>query len=166
MFSLWNLSPSRPTREIDFLGITANNPENIHKIITNISQIDCDDGVVFLDKTIECESIQEQNEYTGIRTTFFAELDKAKVKMQIDIGFGDIIHPNPIDFEYPKLLDMPFPKIKGYTPETLISEKLHTMFRHGTANSRMKDFYDIWLLSRQFDFAGDRLSEAIEILKN
>lgn len=162
MFSIWNLSASRPTRDIDFSGITSNNPKNIHKIITNICQINSNDGVAFLDKTIECEPIQEQNEYTGIRSTFLAELDKSKIKMQIDIGFGDIIYPDPIAFEYPTLLDMPSPRVKGYTPETLISENLHTMFRHGIANSRMKDIYDIWLLSRQFTFSGDRLSEAIE----
>ncbi len=163
MFSIWNLSSSRPTRDIDFLGITTNTPENIHKIITNICKISCiEDGVRFLDETIQCESIQEQNEYTGVRATFLAELDKARIKMQIDIGFGDIIHPEPMDFKYPTLLDMQSPVIRGYTTETLISEKLHTMFRRGAGNSRMKDIYDIWLLSRQFDFAGNRLSEAIK----
>lgn len=162
MFYVWNLSSSRPTRDIDFLGITSNNPDNIKQIINDICDINCSyDGLIFIKNSIQCEKIQEQNEYTGIRATLFAELHQANIKLQIDIGFGDIIHPNPITFEYPTLLNMHSPHIKGYTANTLIAEKLHTMFRHGTHNSRMKDIYDIWLLSRQFNFLGTQLQDAI-----
>jgi hypothetical protein len=162
MFYVWHLASSRATRDIDFLGITPNNPNNIHKIITQICDINySNDGMIFIKDNIQCIGIQEQNEYTGIRATLFATLEQAKIKLQIDIGFGDIIHPNPIDFHYPTLLDMQTPQIKGYTPETLIAEKLHTMLRHGSRNSRMKDIYDIWLLSRQFQFNGQTLKNAI-----
>ncbi len=162
MFYVWNLSASRPTRDIDFLGITPNNPDNIQQIVTDICQIDYpQDGLTFINDSIQCEAIQEQNEYSGIRATLLSKLSQANIKLQIDIGFGDIVHPNPTEFEYPTLLNMHSPCIKGYTATTLIAEKFHTMLRHGTHNSRMKDFYDIWILSRQFDFSGESLQNAI-----
>src|SRR5207244_631207 len=116
---------------------------------------------VFLTDELECEAIQEQNEYHGIRVHFFGELAKARAKMQIDIGFGDVVYPDPVSLEYPTILEMPQPIIYGYTPESVIAEKLHAIVRHGSRNSRIKDFYDIWFLSRQFNFDKAQLMEAI-----
>ena len=91
MFSVWNISQSRPTRDIDFLGLTSNNPENIKTIIKNICRIDCiDDGVSYNKESIHCDKIQEQNEYSGIRATLATNIGKVEIKLQIDIGFGDI----------------------------------------------------------------------------
>lgn len=162
MFHAWNLVDSRATRDIDFLGVTANQESHIKKIINEICQIDClEDGIKYIWEDIQCKKTQKNNEYSGIRANFFAELAKAKIKIQIDIGFGDIVYPKPLEFNYPTLLKMDSPRVQGYTPETVIAEKLHTMIRYGLTNSRMKDIFDVWLLSRQFSFEGEYLSRAI-----
>lgn len=138
MFYVWNLSESRATRDIDFLGIMSNNAEQIRGVVADICQYsDGTDGVIFFADSVHCEAIQERNDYSGMRAIFGAEIDGAKVKLQLDIGFGDIVHPAPVEFQYPTLLEMPSPTIKGYTPETLIAEKLHAMLRFGVGNSHV-----------------------------
>jgi hypothetical protein len=162
MFFVWNLTESRATRDIDFLGITSNSQQNIVKVVTEICDILCtEDAVKFFSETVTCERIQEQNEYNGILVRFDGELAKARVRMQMDIGFGDVVYPEPGLLEYPTLLKMTCPVILGYTPETLIAEKVHAMVRFGEINSRIKDYFDVWFLLRQFSFSGQRLSEAI-----
>lgn len=162
MFTAWNLLGKRATRDIDFAAKTHNTLENITSIVEDICQIDCtEDAVIFITKNIKCESIQEQNEYHGIRVAFDGELATARTRMQIDIGFGDIIFPHPSQLEYPTLLNMPSPLILGYPPETVIAEKVHAMMLLGLRNSRLKDYFDIWYLSHQFRFNGSNLSEAI-----
>ena len=81
--------------------------------------------------------------------------------MQLDVGFGDVVVPGPVTTDYPTILDLPAPRIRGYTRESVIAEKFHTMVRRGLLNSRMRDFFDMWALSRQFDFDGDVLAAAI-----
>ena len=90
-----------------------------------------------------------QREYSGVRIRFKAQLGSARIPMQIDIGFGDVVTPFPDDIEYPTLLDLPAPKLKAYPPQTVIAEKIHTMVEKGDSNSRIKDYYDVWLLFRQ-----------------
>jgi hypothetical protein len=162
MLVVWNLTDTRTTRDNDFLGITDNNVANVTNIIKEVCEIECsDDAAIFIADSVACESIQEQNEYHGIRVRFYGELAKAHIRMQIDIGFGDVVFPQPIDLQYPTLLGMPSPFILGYTPETLIAEKVHAMVRLGARNSRIKDYFDVWFLSHQFLFDGNQLSEAI-----
>lgn len=163
MFIVWDLSDTRPTRDIDLLGKTHNTAENIKQIIQEICCIECpEDAAIFMTDSVECEPIQEQNEYQGIRAYFNGQLSKAKTRMQIDIGFGDIVFPKPSNVNYPTMLGMTAPAILGYTPETLIAEKTHAMMRHGLRNSRMKDYFDVWMLSNQFVFEGAHLAEAIQ----
>ncbi len=163
MFHAWELSDSRATRDIDLLGTADNSAENISNIIKDICQIVDSDGVIYDEGSVQVEVIQEQNSYSGIRAKFNGDIGRARARMQIDIGFGDIVHPEPIKISYPTLLsDASVPNILGYTPETLISEKVHSMVRHGARNSRIKDFFDIWFLSRQFLFDGKTLSKAIQ----
>jgi len=81
--------------------------------------------------------------------------------MQLDVGIGDVMVPGPVEIAYPTLLDFPAPRLKGYPRETAIAEKFEAMVKLGTLNSRMKDFYDIWILSRQFGFAGPTLAQAV-----
>src|ERR1700722_3106518 len=155
MFIAWELEEARPTRDIDLLGKTSNKMENIIQIIKDICQIEClEDAAHFLMDTVECIPIQQRNEYQGIRVHFFGELEKTHTRMQIDIGFGDIIFPSPCNLTYPSLLEMPSPSILGYTPESLIAEKVHTMIKLGLVNSRIKDYFDVWFLSQQFPFDG------------
>jgi hypothetical protein len=98
-----------------------------------------------------------------MRVRFLGALDTARVNMQIDIGFGDIVYPGPVESDLPTLLDFPVPRLLCYSRESAIAEKLSVMMKLGVLNSRMKDFYDIWLLSRYFDFEGAKLSEAIRL---
>ncbi len=93
---------------------------------------------------------------------FVGFLNRSRVPMQIDVGFGDIIYPKPEIYEYPVILDLPKPYLKGYSLESVISEKFEAMIKLGLLNSRMKDFYDIWIIIHRFDFNGSNLSEAIK----
>ena len=162
MFSVWNLSSSRSTKDIDLLGTTNNSIDNITKIVKNICKIECvEDGVMFYSETVKGDVIKKNGEYNGIRSIFYGSLAKARVRMQIDIGFDDLVHPCPVNIEYPTLLGMPSPCLLGYNPETVVAEKLHAMVYHGVNNSRMKDYFDIWYISRQFDFDKDNLESAI-----
>jgi len=120
------------------------------------------DGLIFDSKTVKGQRIKEDADYEGVRVKFVGLLERSRIPMQIDIGFGDSIYPKPKIIEYPVILDFPKPKLKGYPAESVISEKFEAMVKLGLLNSRMKDFYDIWLMMRQFDFDGLRLAEALK----
>lgn len=119
------------------------------------------DGMVFDPATVKAERIKEDADYEGVRVRFVGLLGKARVTMQIDVGFGDVITPGAVDITYPVLLDFPAPALSGYPRETVIAEKFHAMVYLRSLNSRMKDFYDVWLLARQFAFDGALLAKAI-----
>lgn len=162
MLRVWDAASSRPTRDIDFLGFTNNDIDEVEAIIVDACNGDCaDDGIVFDSKSVKGERIKEDADYEGIRVKFVGYLEKARIPMQIDIAFGDVMHPNATLADYPTLLDGPGLTLQVYPRETVIAEKFQAMVHLGTLNSRMKDFYDIWLLSRQFDFDGPGLGEAI-----
>ena len=111
---------------------------------------------------MEGRKIKEDADYEGVRINFTGFLERSQIPMQIDVGFGDAIFPKPRMMDYPVILDFPKPHLKGYAPETVVSEKFEAMIQLGLLNSRMKDFYDIWLLMRQFDFEGSQLAEALK----
>lgn len=158
----WRVSDYRPTMDIDLLGRTGNSEANIAARIRDIVSVeDESDGLTFQAESIRLETVDEDSEYEGTRVLFDAELDRARIHMQIDIGFSDIIHPEPEVCELPVLLDHPPPRLPCYTRESVIAEKFEAMVKRGMLNSRMKDFHDIWLLPREFDFDGARLAEAI-----
>lgn len=110
---------------------------------------------------MEGERITENADYQGVRVGFWGNLGKARISMQIDIGFGDIVFPAPKKLIYPAILDLPRPLLRGYSKESIVAEKLEAMVKLDIINSRMKDFFDIWLLSRQFNFKGIVLAKAI-----
>ena len=120
-------------------------------------------GLSFEPESIDSERITEDADYAGVRVTFICHLGSAKINMQADIGFGDIVHPGPEETSLPTMLDYPPPRILGYTRDSVIAEKYEAMVKLGDLNSRMKDFYDIWLLSRNFDFDAIKLSDAIRL---
>jgi hypothetical protein len=154
---------SRPTRDIDMLGQTSNEPEAILTQVRDIIATEVtDDGLHFDPDTLKTEAITEDADYQGLRVVFTGFLDNARVPMQMDIGFGDPIFPFPSWLEFPALLDFPAARIKCYTPESAIAEKFQAMVNLGELNSRMKDFYDIWLLSRQHEFQLENLKGAVE----
>jgi len=162
---LWAMQgpTSRPTRDIDMLGQTSNKPDAILGQVRDIITTEVmDDGLYFDLDTLNAEAITEDADYRGLRVTFTGFLDKARIPMQLDIGFGDPVFPFPSWLEFPALLDFPKARIKCYTPESSIAEKFQAMVDLGELNSRMKDFYDVWLLSRQHEIPLENLKGAVE----
>lgn len=165
MLTAWNAPLLRPTMDIDLLGRIGNDIGAMAAIVREIcaSRVEPDDGLVFDAATVKAERITEAAEYEGVRIRFRATLDAARIQMQLDVGFGDIVVPAAVATIYPTILDLPAPQLLAYSKETAVAEKFEAMVKLGELNSRMKDFFDIWLLSRSFDFDGSRLREAIEM---
>jgi hypothetical protein len=120
------------------------------------------DGLVFDADSVQAEDIREDSLYHGVRVTLLARLGNARIPIQVDIGFGDVVTPGTVQGEFPTLLDLPAPRMAMYPRESVVAEKFEAMVKLGMANSRMKDFYDIWALSREFNFDGSNLSTAIQ----
>lgn len=162
LLRVWNIATIRPTRDIDLLGLVSNDQAMIRTVVRDICLIAVeDDGLVFDPTTITIDPISPEAEYEGVRSTFAGKLGNARIAMQIDFGFGDRITPPPRRIVYPSVLGMAGAKLKVYPPETSIAEKFHVMLQRGSLNSRMKDFFDIWTLSRSRVFEGKTLGEAI-----
>jgi len=153
---------ARATKDIDLLAKElASTLDGLQQIFKEICSIEADDAIYFDTETISAERIKEDADYEGVRIKVTAFLDKSKKILQFDIGFGDVIVPKAVDMEYPSLLDMDPPRIKAYSMESVIAEKFEAMLYLAEANSRMKDFYDVYMLCRTFDFDGRVLYEAI-----
>jgi hypothetical protein len=164
LLKTWQTPEFRPTMDIDLLGRTNNDVPLLVSNMTDILSVDIDpDGLSFFPENIAAERITEDAEYSGIRIWFPAKLDTMKLNMQIDVGFDDIIYPGPEKSEMPTILEFPAPLLACYSRESSISEKFEAMLKLRELNSRMKDFYDIWLLSRHFEFEGKTLAEAIRL---
>ncbi|HUV12696.1 MAG TPA: nucleotidyl transferase AbiEii/AbiGii toxin family protein [Acidobacteriota bacterium] len=164
MLRVWRSPETRPTMDIDMLGRTSNEEADIVAQIRDILTVDVEaDGLTFDPDSIQAERISEDADYGGIRIRFLGALDSARIRLQIDIGFGDVVYPEPAESELPTMLDSPAPRLLCYSRESSIAEKLEAMVKLGMLNSRMKDFFDIWLLSRHFDFEGTRLAEAVRL---
>jgi predicted nucleotidyltransferase component of viral defense system len=163
LFQLWTGLPHRATRDIDLLGFGSPSPDRLRQVFEDVCHLDVeDDGVTFLCDGIQTEEIKKGDEYQGIRIRIDARLGTARIPLQVDVGFGDAITPGPLDATYPTLLEFPPPQVKVYPRETVVAEKFQAMVTLGIANSRMKDFYDVWTLACQFDFDGLPLSAAIQ----
>ena len=116
---------------------------------------------MYLVETVACAEIREETEYGGLRVTLTAKLGTAEIPVQVDVGFGDVITPEPEDIEFPTLLEMPAPRLRAYPKETVVAEKCEAMVSLELGNSRMKDFFDLWTLARTFPFDGATLSQAL-----
>lgn len=163
MFTVWQMPERRTTLDIDLLARHANEVEKIEGAIKDICAVKVPaDGLAFKPDSVKGRIIKEDAEYEGVRIKLRCYLERSRIPMQIDFGFGDVIYPSAQKIKYPVLLDFPAPELKGYTPESMASEKFEAMVKLGDLNSRMKDFYDIWNMMRQFDFEGGMLVKAIE----
>ena len=163
MFMVWHVPERRTTLDIDFFAQYDNKIASIEKMLKDICKINVvSDGLIFDITSVKGKRIKEDADYGGVRVKFVGLLERSRIPMQIDIGFGDSIYPKPKMIEYPVILDFPKPKLKGYPAESIISEKFEAMIKLGLLNNRMKDFYDIWLMMRQFDFNGGRFIEALK----
>lgn len=164
IFFAYDIPGRRTTLDADFLAKYDNNPEKIAKIVKETCLISVeDDGIKFDPDTIVAVKIKEKAEYPGVRVKLTAYIEKTRIPVQIDFGFGDVIYPKAEKIEYPSLLGFPSPKLKGYPPESIISEKFEIIIKLGELNSRMKDFYDIWLIFRNLQVDNTKLAKAIEI---
>lgn len=157
----WFADPHRQTRDVDFLGFGNSDPEMMLDVFREICTVEVDDGVDIDMAALRIDQIREGLEYGGLRIKTTAIVGGARVNVVIDIGFGDAIEPGLEEIELPVLLDLPAPRLRAYVRETVIAEKFQAMVMLGRANSRMKDIYDIWILSRTYEFTGDRLARAI-----
>lgn len=163
MFTVWQLLERRTTLDIDFWAHYDNQVAAIEDVIKSVCKTPVDqDGLLFDSETVIGRKTKEGADYEGVRVKFLGFLGKSRIPMQIDVGFNDIVYPNPKIIKYPVILDFPAPCLKGYTPESVISEKFEVMIKLGLLNSRMKDFYDIWLIMHQFDFDKSQLAEALK----
>lgn len=163
LFQVWGGAMHRPTRDLDLLSFGEPDIAYFTEAIREICKQNLsDDGILFQVDSILLERIKEEDEYQGLRATLTATLDSARIPLQIDIGFGDSIIPAPLNIDYPTLLALPSPKLRAYSKETVIAEKFHAMVHRGIANSRMKDFYDIWVLATTYTFEANALRNAIQ----
>ncbi len=163
MLRVWGASGTRSTRDIDLLGLTKNEINVMEAVTRDACNITVDDdGLHFDSSTVAGERIMENAGYEGVRIKFVGYLGKARIPIQIDVGFGDVVYPGAEEQDYPTLLDLPAPRLRMYPRETVVAEKFEAMVYLGVLNSRFKDFFDIWLLCQRFDFDGVDLAVAIK----
>jgi len=164
MLRIWQAPEIRPTMDIDLLGRTNNDISQLTSIVEELLSIEIEpDGLTYFAVQVTVERITEEAEYQGVRIWFPAKLDTMSLNMQVDIGFGDVVYPEPEKSEIPSMLEFPSPRLLCYSRESLIAEKFEAMLKHRELNGRMKDFHDIWLLSRHFGFKGRELSKAMKL---
>ncbi len=161
LMTTWFDAPHRPTRDIDLLGFGDPKPHAMLEVFREVCSIRENDGVEFDVDKLEITANREDLAYGGLRLQTYATIGGARARIVIDIGFGDSIEPGVEELELPVLLDQPQPHLRTYARETVVAEKFQAMVMLGQANSRLKDYYDLWLLARSYGFDPDRLAEAI-----
>lgn len=162
LFDLWFDVPHRPTHDADFLGFGSAEIPHIEEIFRDICRIEVEDGIAFQPDTVKAAEIRKEANYAGVRVTLLGMLDSARCAVQIDIGFGDAVVPGPDEVHYPVILgEMPGPHLHVYPRYTVVAEKLEALTSLGMLNSRMKDYFDLWILAKHSDFDGQILSRAV-----
>jgi len=162
LFVIWQGNVYRPTKDIDLLCLGDPSPENINSVIREIVAVDVnDDGLAYDADSVSISEIGDDVDYGGLRVKFIAHLGKAKIDLQIDFGFGDAITPKVVKADFPVILDQPLPRLSIYPVETVIAEKLEAIVKLGIVNSRMKDFYDLIVISERMPVDGSILAKAI-----
>jgi predicted nucleotidyltransferase component of viral defense system len=163
LFRLWAEQPHRPTRDLDLLGQGEPSLETLTQVFRDVCGLAVeDDGLTYDPATVTAERIKEDQEYEGVRVGCRAHLGQARIDLQIDVGFGDAVVPRPADVTYPAMLEFPAPVLKAYPRQAVVAEKYQAMVALGIANSRMKDFFDLWVLAHHFAFDGPSLCQAIQ----
>lgn len=163
LFHLFSNVAHRPTRDVDFLGRGEPDLDRMRDIFATVCSLEVqDDGLSFDESSVQAERIRDDAEYEGIRLHAVGKLERARIPLQIDIGFGDAITPAPRKRKLPSLLQFPAPRLKVYPWETVVAEKFQAIVELGMANSRMKDFFDLYHMAKAFKFDGSKLSKAIQ----
>ena len=161
LLTSWFEDPHRATRDLDLWGFGDPSQDAMLAAFREILAAVVDDGVEFDLPALRVDQIREELEYGGLRLRTTASISGARIAVMVDVGFGDALEPGAEVIDYPSLLDFPRPRLRAYARETVIAEKFQAMVALGRANSRMKDFYDVWLLSQSFLFDDGRLARAI-----
>ena len=163
LLGLWMEEPYRATRDVDLLTTGENDEDAVRRAMTTICNAPCpEDGLIFDLETLRVSPIRDDQKYGGQRAKLIAFLGKTRIRVQVDFGFGDVVTPGPEEAQLPTLIDgIPAPVLQVYPQVTTIAEKFEAMVQLGTRNSRMKDFYDIWALSENFNFDGTELQQAV-----
>lgn len=162
LFSLWAPVPYRNTGDLDLLGVGNPAPDRMAAVFRSVcAQAVDDDGLTFDAASVRAESVRDDEDYSGVRLTLTATLAGARLPLQVDIGFGDAVTPAAIDIDYPSVLDFPKASLRAYPPETVVAEKLEALVSLGMLNSRMKDFFDLWVIAKTFAFEGPTLAQAV-----
>lgn len=163
LFEIWSNEQFRTTKDADLLLMGEATLSELEALFRSVASAKIsDDGLIFLSETVRADQIREEQAYQGARVILAAVLGKARIHLQLDIGFGDVVVPSPETSELPSLLGHPPAVLFNYTKDSSVSEKFEAIVALGLANSRMKDLYDIWVLSQRFNFEGSRLARAIE----
>ena len=162
LVSTWFDSPHRPTRDIDFLGFGEPSIDTLLQRFREILATPIDDGLAYDTAALTAEPIRESQRYGGTRLRTTATLAGARIPIAIDVGFGDSIEPGLQEIDLPALLDMPAPNLLAYSQETVIAEKFEAVVRLGLANSRLKDYYDMWALLETRELDQEGLARAID----
>jgi predicted nucleotidyltransferase component of viral defense system len=162
LVAAWKGGPYRPTKDLDLLCMGDNSPGAQAEIFRQLARTKVEpDGLVFDPGSVSAQRIIEGAEHPGVRIHLTAHLGKARIPLQVDIGFGDPVTPEPLMLELPVLLDFPAPQVRAYPPETVVAEKYEALVRLGLSTGRIKDFYDLWYLATHFAFEGPVLQHAI-----
>lgn len=162
LFALWSGKPHRPTKDLDLLGEGKPTVERLVAVFRDVCAESVeDDGLHFDPTSVQGQRIKEDDLYEGVRLGIEARLETARIRLQVDIGFGDAVTPGVVEIAYPALLEFPAPTLRSYPRETVVAEKFQAMVALGLQNSRLKDFYDLWVLARTFEFEGTALSAAL-----
>ena len=162
LFALWYDEPHRPTRDADLLGFGPDDADTLIVTFRDIAAIDLNDGIVFDPQSVRADAIRDDNQYGGQRVRLNGRISNVRCALQVDVGFGDAVTPDPQWVVFPVLLpDLTAPKLRVYPVYTVIAEKYHAMVVLGLANSRMKDFYDIAVIAKRTELQGAILAQAI-----
>jgi predicted nucleotidyltransferase component of viral defense system len=163
LFSLWDETPHRATRDLDFLGSGESDVARFEPFFRDLCQLEVEaDGITLIPESLVVMQVREDEEYEGVRVKVLAKLGNARIPIQIDIGFGDVVTPAALEVEFPTLLDLPKPLLRAYPRETVIAEKFCIMVQLEMANTRLKDYYDLWVLAQNFSFEGQLLCQAMQ----
>ena len=162
LFTLWYDMPHRSTRDADLLGFGESDLNTVRETFRGIASLEVEDGIVFEPTSVTVEEIRKEAGYAGVRVLISATLDGARCKTQIDIGFGDAVTPSPIQASYPTLIeDLPAPKLRTYPIYTVVAEKFHAIALFGMANTRLKDYFDLYVIFSRENLNAMTLAQAI-----
>ena len=162
LFALWQPTLHRVTRDLDLLGFGNPSRSRLAEIFRELCGMEVEaDGVDFDARSVTAAEIRARDEYAGVRVKLKARIGNAMMPLQVDVGFGDALSVTPEEITFPVLLGMDAPKLRAYSRETVVSEKLEAIVELGMLNTRFKDYFDLHFLANRFDFDGVSLSASI-----